>query len=190
MDVSTFLQIAAAGAEATEAAGGLGGMLDKFGIKGELIFAQIVNFALVAFLLYKFAFKPVLKTMDERQEKISDGLQYAEEMKNKLSEAEKTHAETLKKAQQEAQDILAEARKQSKEYIEQQTQEATTKVEAMLEKGREANERERAQMLSEVRQEIARLVVLATSKVLRKELSDEEKSRYNESAAREIANLN
>ncbi len=190
MDYSLILNIAAAGAEGADSAGTVAELAGKFGIDIQLIIAQIVNFGLVVFLLYKFAFKPVIKTMDERQQKISDGLQYAEEMKSKLSEAEKTHAETLKQAQQEAQEILVEARKQSKEYFEQQTQEATSKVEAMLEKGREANERERNKMLSEVRQEVAHLVVQATGKVLRKELSDDEKSRYNESAAKEIANLN
>lgn len=159
----------------------------QFGVNWKFIIAQIVNFCIVAFLLYKYAFKPVLSSIDERQKKIADGLQYAEEMKQKLAEAEKQHKETLKEAQQNAQKIIAEARESSKEIIDRQTQEAVVQAEDILKKAQESVELEHTKMLSEVRSEIARLVVQTTAKVLRKDLSDEEKSNYSDSAAKELS---
>ena len=159
----------------------------QFGVNWKFIIAQIVNFCIVAFLLYKYAFKPVLSSIDERQKKIADGLQYAEEMKQKLAEAEKQHKETLKEAQQNAQKIIAEARESSKEIIDRQTQEAVVQAEDILKKAQESVELEHTKMLSEMRSEIARLVVQTTAKVLRKDLSDEEKSNYSDSAAKELS---
>jgi len=159
----------------------------EFGFNPALILAQALNFLIVAFLLYRFAIKPIAATLDERQQKIADGLQYAGEMKTQLAEAERERAEKIKQAAIDAQKILTEAREQSKEMIEHKTQEAAAQAEAIIRKASEATELERQKMLSDVRQEVARLVVATSSKVLSRELSDAEKSSFSESAAKELA---
>ncbi len=178
-----------AAAEATggqESANQILQIFDLFGLDIRFLLAQIVNFGIVAFLLYKFAFKPVLATIEERQKKISDGLQYAEEMKIKLADAEKEHAATLQKAQQEAQTILGEARETAKLYLDKQTEAAAGKSEEIIAKAKEAIELERNKMLTEVRGEVVRLVIDTTSKVLTKDLSEDERSRFSKSAAEEL----
>jgi len=178
-----------AAAEATgsqESANQILQIFDLFGLDIRFLLAQIVNFGIVAFLLYKFAFKPVLTTIEERQKKISDGLQYAEEMKIKLAEAEKEHAATLQKAQQEAQTILGEARETAKLYLDKQTEAAAGKGEEIIAKAKEAIELERNKMLTEVRGEVVRLVIDTTSKVLTKDLSEDERARFSKSAAEEL----
>ncbi|MFU8848991.1 MAG: F0F1 ATP synthase subunit B [Opitutales bacterium] len=158
-----------------------------FGVTLPTLIAQMINFTLVAVVLYFFAVKPIAKTLDERQQKIADGLQYAEEMKTQLAEAERERAERIKQAAQDAQRILSEAREQSKEMIEHKTQEAAAQAEAIFRKASEATELERQKMLSDVRQEVARLVVATTSTVLSKELSDADKQTFSDAAARELA---
>ena len=160
---------------------------DKFGVSVPTLIAQMVNFCLVAIVLYIFAVKPISTTLEERQQKISDGLQYAEEMKTQLAEAERERTEKVKQAAIGAQKILAEAREQSKEMIEVKTQEAAAQAEAIIRKASEATELERQKMLADVRQEVARLVVATSSKVLSRDLSDAEKSTFSESAAKELA---
>lgn len=160
---------------------------DKFGVSVPTLIAQMVNFCLVAIVLYYFAVKPISTTLEERQQKISDGLQYAEEMKTQLAEAERERTEKVKQAAIGAQKILAEAREQSKEMIEVKTQEAAAQAEAIIRKASEATELERQKMLADVRQEVARLVVATSSKVLSRDLSDAEKSTFSESAAKELA---
>ncbi len=178
-----------AAAEATgsqESANQILQIFDLFGLDLRFLLAQIVNFGIVAFLLYKFAFKPVLATIEERQKKISDGLQYAEEMKIKLADAEKEHAATLQKAQQEAQSILGEARETAKLYLDKQTEAAAGKSEEIIAKAKEAIELERNKMLTEVRGEVVRLVIDTTSKVLTKDLSEDERARFSKSASEEL----
>jgi F-type H+-transporting ATPase subunit b len=181
-------EVAAHGEEAAHAEGNKLTMItDKFGVSLPTLIAQMVNFCLVAFVLYKFAVKPIAATLDERQQKIADGLQYAEEMKTQLAEAERERAEKIKQAAADAQKILTESREQSKEMIEQKTQEAAAQAEAIIRKASEATELERQKMLSDVRQEVARLVVATSSKVLSRDLSDAEKTNFSESAAKELA---
>ncbi len=180
--------IAAPEAVAAEGEGGVvSEIAGQFGVTWPTLIAQMVNFCIVALALYFLAVKPVAATLDERQQKIADGLQYAEEMKTQLAEAERERAEKVKQAAVDAQKILTEAREQSKEMIEVKTQEAAAQAEAIIRKASEATELERQKMLSDVRHEVARLVVATSSKVLSRDLSDAEKTTFAESAAKELA---
>jgi F-type H+-transporting ATPase subunit b len=176
-------------AAATEA-GSDPSLVGQFGIDGKLILAQTVNFIVVAFLLWRFAYKPVMATLDERQSKIADGLQFAEEAKTQLAETEKRQAEVLREANTKAQEILSESRDRAKEFEDKMKSETAAQIEDMRKRAEEANELERQRMLTEVRQEIARLVVLTSGKVLQRELPSEEKTRLNEAAAEEISRMN
>ena len=187
--IDTILILAAVAPEAGENADQIAQLVDRFGVEWKFLAAQIINFCIVAFLLYKFAFKPVLATIEERQEKISDGLQYAEEMKSKLAESKIKQIEVLKEAQQEARKIIQEARTSAKSHLEAQARETSDKIDAMLDKARKASSSEREKMLSEARSEIAKLVVQTSAKVLGKKLSEKEKSTFSESAAQELASL-
>jgi F-type H+-transporting ATPase subunit b len=175
--------------EAAPAASGISKIFGDFGISWPFLLAQVLNFLIVAFILWKFAFKPVLATLDERQKEIASGLQYAEEMKAKLDAAQQEAAASAKRSQVEAAKVIDEARKSAKEFLDKQTQEAAAKASDMLVKAQQVIELEKRKMLAEARTEIARLVVATTQKVLAKELTDADRSRYNESAARELNNV-
>ena len=187
--MDTLIILAAATAE-THAESGISALMGQFGIDWKLILAQAVNFAVVAFLLWRFAFKPVMATLDERQRKIAEGLQFAEESKNQLAETEKRQAEVLREANGTAQEILHEAREKARQFEEKMKNETAAQIEEMRKRAEESNELERQKILTEVRQEIARLVVLTSAKVLKRELGDEEKARLDKAAASEISQLN
>jgi F-type H+-transporting ATPase subunit b len=159
-----------------------------FGINLPSILAQMVSFGVVAWVLWKFAFQPVMASLDERQKKIASGLLYAEEMKAKLEAAQQASEAQLKEAQVKARDILAEAQKAAKNFAEKQQQEAVERSAALVAKALEAIELEKKKMLAEARTEIARLVIATTQQVLSQQLSEADRSRYNEAAGRELTN--
>lgn len=97
------LMFFAAAVEHAESENAIMKIAHDLGINAPSLLAQMVNFAVVAFLLYRFAVRPVLATIEQRQKTIADGLRHADEMKAKLADAEKQHAETLKQASLEAQ---------------------------------------------------------------------------------------
>jgi len=169
-----------------ESASGITKIFQDFGISLPFILAQILNFSIVAFVLWKFAFKPVLATLDERQKKIADGLHYAEEMKAKLEATQQESAAILRKASVDASRLVEEARKSAKDYLDRQTQEAAAKSADLMAKAQQSIELEHKKMLADARGEIARLVVVTTERVLAKKLSDGDRAVYNESAAREL----
>ena len=174
---------------AAEHAAAAGGLAEQFGLSLNYVAMQVVSFAILSFVLYRWGIKPVLATMDERQHKIESGLKYAEEMKAKLEQANQQNEEILRKAATEAQGIVNDARKTAKELADRQTQDTAAQTAAMLAKAQQAIELEHAKMVAEVRGEIARLVTLTAGKVLTKELSPDEKSRYTQAATRELSGV-
>lgn len=180
-----FLPILAAATEA-HGDGKVEALMTRFGVEWPYLVSQIISFAVVAYLLYRFAFKPVLGTLEERKTRIAEGLRYTEEMKVKLADAEKQHAETVRNASIEGQKIVDEARAAAKSVVERETQQAAQKAQDIVTKAEEAIELDRRKMLAEAREEISRLVVSTASKVLSRELSSDERRRYAESAARDL----
>jgi F-type H+-transporting ATPase subunit b len=162
---------------------------EKFGLELNVVLIQAVSFLILSAVLYYFAIKPVLSTMDLRAKKIDSGLRYADEMKTQLDALQAESVASAKRAQAEATRIIEEARKAAKEFLDKQTQEASAKASDILVKAQQVIELEKKKMLAEARTEIARLVVETTQKVLAKDLSDSDRSRYNESAARELNNV-
>ena len=124
--------------------------------------------------------------MDERATKIESGLKYAEEMKAKLDATHQESAAIVQQAQVKAGAIINEARASAKDFLDKQTQEATAKANDLLVKAQQAIELERRKTIAEAREEIARLVIATTERVLAKQLSDADRAAYNESAAREL----
>lgn len=170
-------------------ASGITKIVSDFGINLPGILAQVLNFSIVAFILWRFAFKPVLATIQERQTKIQAGLKYAEDMKAQLAAAQAESATLIKNAQLEANKIIEEARRTSKELSDKSQKEATERANGLITKAQQAIELEQKKMLADARNEIARLVVTTTERVLAKRLSDTDRAAYNEAAARELTSV-
>lgn len=164
-------------------------LVTKFGIDGVNVGMQLLSFAILAYVLYRFAIKPTLATMDERNRQIEAGLKNAEATAAKLAEANAAAAAQLKAAQVEANKIVDEARKASKELSERETAAATERANALIVKAQQAIELEHKKMLADAQKEIARLVVATTERVLAKKLTDADRASYNEAAARELTSV-
>jgi len=160
--------------------------LRAFGIDWAALTAQVVSFSIVAYVLWRFAFKPILATLDERQKKIESGIAYADQMKAELAASQQKQDAVLREAQAKAQQIMADTQKAAREFADKQQQEAIAKAADIAAKAQQALALEHAKMLSEARGEIARLVVATTERVLAKRLSDADKAAYNETAAEEL----
>jgi F-type H+-transporting ATPase subunit b len=186
--------IAAATAASAEAATADEGLLrvardvgETFGFDSRLFFAQVISFSIVAFLLSRFAFKPLLKVLDERRRMIEEAHLNAERIKQTLAEAEQRYQETLSKANADAQRLIDEARASGSELSERKRQEAIIEAEAILAKARESTRRERDQMMAELRAELGRLVVETTGKVAGKVLTEADQRRLSEEAAKRVS---
>lgn len=179
--------IVEAGAHAVASANPIETIATGFHVEVSRLIAQIVALLIVFGLLRWKAWGPITKILDERREKIADGLQYAEEMKGKLADAERKQSETIKEAALEAKQITADAQKTAKEIVEKTTADAQRRAEEIVTQTREALSLERNQMMAEIKEHAAHLVTLTTAKILSRELSDAEKASYAEKAVQELS---
>jgi F-type H+-transporting ATPase subunit b len=97
---------------------------DTFGWNLWQFLSQVISFTIVALLLRRFAYTPILKVLEERRQQIAEGLLNAEKIKKQLAEAEQRHAEILAKANAVAQKMIDEARESSAHIAERKQQEA------------------------------------------------------------------
>lgn len=161
-------------------------LLARFGIEWQYVIWQFVSFSILAFVLYRFAIKPILATVDERNVKLEAGLKNAAAAANELELAKAGAAGIVKDARVEATKIIDAARQTAKELSDRETAAATERANALISKAQHAIELEHRKMVAEARTEIARLVITTTQQVLAKELSSEERARYNTAATKEL----
>ena len=160
---------------------------ETFGWNWHLFLSQVISFCIVAFLLQRFAYKPILAVLEERRRTIEEGQLNAEKIKKQLTEAEARYAEILTKANAEAQKMIDQARESSAHLAERKQQEAIAAAEQIIAKAREASAIEHDRTMESLKRELGRLVVDTTAKVTGKVLTSEDQQRLQEETARQLA---
>jgi F-type H+-transporting ATPase subunit b len=160
----TGAQVSEAAAETHEADPGLLGTL---GINWKLFIAQLVNFGIVLFIFWKWIVKPLGKTLTERQERIESGLKNADYMEQEKKNFEDWRQAEMKKARGEAENIIKATTETANKMKQDIVSEAHLQSAKMMEQTKAQIESEKSQMLKEVKQEVATLVVSASEKILR-----------------------
>jgi len=172
---------------AADAANPVQVIAEQFGVDWWKLISQMISFSIVVFVLNKYAYKPILDVLAERRAKIAEGLANAEEIKKQLAAAQAQAADILSKANAQAQKSIDEGRAAAKSIGEKETQRAIMEAEQIVNKAREAAEREHSKMLATLKREVARLVIDTTGKVTGKVLTADDQRRLSEEAEREIA---
>lgn len=168
-----------------------GGMIEStaraFGFNTSLFVSQVISFLIVAFLLHRFAYKPILKVLEARREEIATSLANAEKIKVELAKTEALRQEVLNTANVNANKLIEEARAAAAKVQEAETQKAIAAAEQIIAKAREAAAQDHARMVQELRKEIGQLVVRTTAQVTGKVLSIEDQKRLVEETNKQIA---
>jgi F-type H+-transporting ATPase subunit b len=160
---------------------------ETFGWNPWLFFSQVISFVIVALLLRRFAYKPIIAVLEERRRKIEEGQLNAEKIRQELAEAERRYQEIVAKANADAQKMIDEARESAAHLSERKQQEAITAAEQIMAKAREASAIEHERTMEALRRELGRLVVDTTAKVTGKVLTPEDQQRLQEETARQLA---
>src|SRR6202011_2662062 len=160
---------------------------ETFGFDWKIFFSQVISFVIVALVLRRFAYKPILGILEERRQRIAEGLLNAEKIKQQLAEAEQRHAEILAKANAQGQKMIDEARESAAHVAERKTPELIAAAEQIVAKAREASAIEHERTMTELKRELGRLVVDTTAKVTGKVLTAEDQRRLQEEASRQLA---
>lgn len=157
-----------------------------FGVDWPHLIAQTISFCIVCLILYRWAYKPILKMLEERRQQIAQGLANAEKINAELAKTESQRQEVLQKANTQATKIIEEAHAAAARVEERETQKAIAAAQEIIYKSREAAAQDHARMLGELKREVGRLVVLTTAAVTGKVLTQDDQRRLAEETARQL----
>lgn len=158
-----------------------------FGWHPALFFSQVATFVIVAVLLKKFAYQPVLQMLEERRQQIAESLANADRIKAELAKTEAARQDILNQANLQATKLIEEARTAAARVQELETQKAIAAAEQIIVKAREAAAADQARLLAELKREIGRLVVQTTAKVTGKILTLDDQQRLAEETSKQLA---
>jgi F-type H+-transporting ATPase subunit b len=153
-------------------------ILNLFGVNWKLMLAQIVNFAIVFFVLWRFAIRPLMKTMETRNKEISKGIDDAQAAADRLEAVEKEVKAKLQEAKKESMVILEKANSQAELNRQESLTKAKLEVEQVVSKAKIHIEQEKAKMFVEAKEEFANLLQTSLTKVLSKSISQEIDQKY------------
>ena len=163
------------------------GVLTTFGVDWSHLLAQIISFCIVCLILYRFAYRPVLRMLDVRRQQIALGVANAEKIAAELAQTESQRRTILAQANDQANALIGEARLAAAAVRERETQKAVAAAQEVTIKAREASAREHDRMLAELKREVGRLVVRTTTAVTGKILTPDDHRRLAEETAKHVA---
>jgi F-type H+-transporting ATPase subunit b len=148
------------------------GVLGTLGINMPLFIAQLVNVAIVLLVLRAFVFKPLVKMLEERRQKIEAGVAHAAEADKRLASAKQEEASLHASAKAEARGIVDEARAKGEAERAERVAQAAHDIDRQVADAKEKIASERTEATNAVRREMAGLVLAATKKVTAGDLDE------------------
>jgi F-type H+-transporting ATPase subunit b len=172
-----ILSVAAAAAGGVIAPTAEGGSEAGLTINLFWVLVSAINFLLLLTIIWTFAFKPLVKTLDDRKAAIEQGLKDAEQARRDRESAEAERVATLAEARREANDILARAQKVAQESRDTDIAASREELERMRVRAAAEIEAEKTRAIGELRSEVADLALAAAGRVVGETMSDDRQRR-------------
>ncbi|MFC1914594.1 F0F1 ATP synthase subunit B [Chloroflexota bacterium] len=163
--------------------------LADLGINLPLLIVQIVNFVILLVLLYVFAYKRVMRMLDERSRRVKESMDQAEALKEQTASAEEEIKKQFEAAGKEVQERIARAVRSGEEVKQKTKEEAEQEAEALISRARSDIQRERDEAIGELRKEFADLTIMAAEKVIDRSLDKKAHRQLIDKVLEESATL-
>ena len=155
-----------------------------------LIFWTTLAFVVLLILLRKFAWKPILSAVNTREESITNAMNAAEEAKKEMANLTSTNERLLNEAREERDSLMKEAREMKAEIIAKAKEEATSEGEKMIVNAKAAIETERKTAIADLKNQVASLSIDIAEKIVKGNLSGDDKQKQLVNELVEEVNLN
>jgi len=153
-------------------------ILGRIGFDWRMGAFNLINFLIIFWILKRYAFKPVLKVINERQEKIREGVDNAQKAKTELGMAEKKSQEIIDEAKGKANKIVEDATLQTKDITDKMKAKAKEEIEVLVAQAKTKMEIDKKDMLEQVRKESGQLVVAAVEKILGEKMDGKKDEKF------------
>ena len=151
-----------------------------------LMIWTLLAFLVAMFILRKYAWPAITEALDKRQRAIEESIETAEQTRTEAQELLQEYRERLREARAQADEIVARARKAGEVHERETLEKARVQREELRQQTRRDIDAETRRAIQEIRNEVADLTVLATEKVTRKSLSEDDQRRLVEEALSEL----
>jgi F-type H+-transporting ATPase subunit b len=151
-----------------------------------LMIWTLILFGISMAFLWKVAFPRISEALDRRQHAIEESIDHAEQVRHQADELLEQYRERLRESREQAQEIIDRARKSAEARERETLEEAQRRRDQLMEQTRRDIETETRRAIQEIRREVADLTVLATEKVTRKVLDEDDQRRLVEDALRDL----
>lgn len=142
-----------------------------FGINWKLLIIQAVNFSVLLVVLWYFLYRPILKMLDVRRAKVSQGVADAQRAQTRLEEVEQERQEVLAKASKSAEEVLTNSKERAAQLTKELIAEASSRADAIVTDSKQRADEVKEQARRESEEEIGRAAILAAEKILREKQS-------------------
>jgi F-type H+-transporting ATPase subunit b len=150
---------------------------EQVSVFASLGFWSVVSFILLLILLGKFAFPPILKMLEEREQKIAGDIQGAEDLKTEADKLKRDFEEQLKTAHEKAKTIVQLAGEEARKIQDKALDETQAKCRQMQKETEHEIQTSRNQILAEIRGYVSALTITSAEKILRRALTEDDKKR-------------
>ncbi|MBI2258005.1 MAG: F0F1 ATP synthase subunit B [Flavobacteriia bacterium] len=155
-----------------------------------LLFWTALVFCILLFILAKFIWKPILKAVNEREQKIADSLELAEKTKAEMQSLQLQNENLLKEARAERDKIVKDAHQIASKMVDDAKSVAKSESAKIIATAHQAIEMEKTAAMQELKDQVAVLSIQIAEKIIRQELSSDEKQKTLASKLAEDINLN
>jgi F-type H+-transporting ATPase subunit b len=140
-----------------------------------LFFWQLLIFIFLVLLLKKFAWKPILDTVNERESSIKDAMSEADKARNEMLAIQESNQKVLKEARAEREALLKDARNTGAEIVAQAKSDAKTEANKIISQAQEAIQNEKRAAVNELKNQVAQISLEIAEKVIDTELANKDK---------------
>lgn len=162
-------------------------LLHQLGIDGKLLLAQIINFIVLAFVLYKLAYRPLLRLLDKRSRSIEQSLADAKKVQEQLAASTAERDRLLTETERASETMLVQARTQAEQLRAQMLTKTKEELAVVQQRAAQDAVAAKARVLEEAKRDLADLVVAASAKVLGEKMTAEKDKELAERAIHQLA---
>lgn len=152
-----------------------------------LVFWEVVSFGILLWVLYKFAFPPILEVLETRERKIKESLEQAERHRAEAEQKLREYEVKLNAVSREAESVLTQAKERAQRLLEESEQRLKVEAERVKADASREIEHERRRAVQEIRTQTTALALLVAEKVVERSLNDQDHHRMAEEALQAVA---
>ena len=161
-------------------------LIEALGLDLKIFIAQLLNFSILIFVLWRFAYKPVFKILEERRLKIAKGLEDSDESAKKLAQAGEEKKEIISLARKEANEIIEEAKSRAETRYQEIVDKAKGDLKIVIDDEKEKIRAERNHAIKEVKKEAAQMIADALLKIFPEKANEASDAKMIEKALEDL----